>query len=112
MPTAATKREYCRILFRVGGATPAARNAYLDTLAATALTAQNEGKTITGTASGGTSAQFMVFSAFAPADVLALVDEARAWAAALTLTAALALIPTAVRHYGARFAGLAGSGSF
>lgn len=92
MPTAATKQEFCRRLFRAGGATPASRASFLDTLADAALEAQTEGKTLTQTASGGQSASFMVFSAFAPADVLALIAEARTWAAASTIAAALEMI--------------------
>lgn len=109
MPRASTKREYCRLLFQQG-ATPAQRHAYLDTLRDAAIEAQTEGKTLTATASGGQSASFMVFQAFAPEDVIQLVDEARAWADALTLTAALALIPTAVRHYGHDFSSLNAGG--
>jgi hypothetical protein len=105
VPRASTKREYCRHLFNQG-ATPAQRHSYLDTLRDAALEAQTEGKTLSQTASGGQSASFLVFGAFSPEDTLALVDEARAWADALTLTAALALIPTAVRHYGRDFSGL------
>lgn len=112
VPTAATKREFCRRLFRAGGATPTQRASFLDDLADAALEAQTDGKTLTATASGGQSASFMVFSAFAPADVLALIDEARTWAAETTVTAALELIPVAVRHVGADFSGLATGGRY
>jgi hypothetical protein len=104
--TAATKREFCRRLYRVGGATPTQRVSFLDELSDAALEAQTDGKTLTATASGGSSASFMVFQAYAPADVLELVDEARAWAAAASLDAALALIVGPIRHYGRDFSSL------
>lgn len=105
MAKASTKSEFCRLLFRQGG-TPAKRHAYLDTLAAAALEAQTEGKTLTATASGGSSASFMVFQAWAPGDVLELVATARAWADAANITAALALIGPACRSYRSDFSSM------
>ena len=39
VPTYPIRREFCRRLFRVGGATETLRNAFLDTLADSALAA-------------------------------------------------------------------------
>ena len=90
--TYATRREFCRRLFRVGGATTVLRHSFLDSLADSALAAQASGRAVQATAAAGASTTFQFFSGWAPSDVLSLIDEARDWADAAAVDAALALI--------------------
>lgn len=98
MPPTATQREFCRRLFRTGGSTDAARQAFLDDLADSALAAREAGTALIGTSAGGASAQFELFSDWTPDEILQLIDAARAWAAESTVEAALALIIGPVRE--------------
>ena len=90
--SASVRREYCRRLFRVGGATAALRNAFLDGLSDAAIEAQQSGSAVLSTSKNGAAVQFQYFAGWTPAATLEYVDEARAWAACLTVEAALALI--------------------
>lgn len=98
--TYATRREFCRRLFRAGGATAELRHSFLDTLADAAIAAQTAGSAVLSTAKNGASVQFQFFAGWTPSDALELIDEARDWADAATVAAALALIDPDVREYG------------
>lgn len=89
-PSAATVREFLRRVYRDGGANSTTRGAYLDGLADTALTSQQRGKMLTLSSDKGTSVQYAAFSGWNPQDVLALIDEARAFIAESTITLAIA----------------------
>lgn len=106
MPTAAEKRLFCRHLFLDNPESADARHAYLDGLYAQIREALTSGKTLTATSAAGASATFMVFQTFTPTEVADLIDEAHTWADADTLEDALALIPSAVRHFASDFSGL------
>lgn len=96
----AVRREFCRRLFRAGGATAELRHAFLDTLSDSAIAAQTAGSAVLSTSKNGAAVQFQFFAGWAPADALELIDEAREWADAATATVALALIDPDVREYG------------
>ena len=91
--TYATRREFCRRLFRVGGATAQLRHAFLDGLSDSAIQAQTAGSAVLSTAKNGASVQFQFFAGWSPADAIELIDEARDWADAADVAAALSLIP-------------------
>ena len=90
--TYATRREFCRRLFRVGGATAQLRHAFLDGLSDSAIQAQQTGSAVSASSANGASVQFQFFAGWTPDDALALIDEARDWADAATATVALAMI--------------------
>ena len=90
--TYATRREFCRRLFRVGGATAQLRHAFLDGLSDSAIQAQQSGSAVSASSANGASVQFQFFAGWTPDDALALIDEARDGADAATATVALALI--------------------
>ena len=106
--TYATRREFCRRLFRDGGATTVLRHAFLDALADMALAAQASGRAVQATSAAGASTTFQFFAGWSPADALALIDEARTWADAADVTAALELVRDDVTSYGFRFSGAGG----
>lgn len=108
VPTYPIRREFCRRLFRVGGATEVLRNAFLDALADAALAAQSSGRAVQATSVAGASTTFQFFDGWEPSVALTLIDEARAWAAAADVNAALALIGDDVTSYGFRFYGAGG----
>jgi len=64
------------------------------------MTAQQSGSAIQSTASNGAQVAFQFFAGWSPDDALVLIDEARDWAAAADLAAALALIGGPVYAYG------------
>lgn len=97
--TYATRREFCRRLFRAGGATTVLRHAFLDSLADSALAAQASGRAVQATAAAGASTTFQFFSGWDPSDVLSLIDEARDWADAADVAAALELVQPDIREY-------------
>lgn len=99
-PSCAVEREFCRRLFRVGGATALLRNAFLDALADSALAAQVAGRSVSATSAAGTSVSFQFFSGWEPADAMATIDRARDWADCSDVSTALALIPDDVGSYG------------
>ena len=90
--TYATRREFCRRLFRINGDTAQLRHAFLDGLSDSAIQAQQTGSAVLSSSANGASVQFQFFAGWAPADALDLIDEAREWADAATATVALALI--------------------
>lgn len=100
-----TRREFCCRLFRLGGATPAARNAWLDELSDSAAL-QQQGGAIVSTSANGASVSFQLPPKWSPDDAPALIDAARAWAEAADVDAALALIGGPVRHVSPDFSGL------
>lgn len=80
------------------------RHSFLDSLADSALAAQASGRAVQATATAGASTTFQFFSGWAPSDVLSLIDEARDWADAADVAAALALLPDGpVTSYGHDF---------
>lgn len=91
-PSCAVEREFCRRLFRVGGATALLRHAFLDALADSALAAQVAGSAVSATSTAGTSVDFQFFAGWEPGDVLSVIDHARDWADCATVAAALELI--------------------
>ena len=91
--TYAVRREFCRRLFRAGGATAELRHVFLDALADAAIAAQTAGSAVLSTSKNGAAVQFQFFAGWAPADALELIDEARDWADAADIAAALALLP-------------------
>lgn len=98
------RREFCRRLFRVGGATAALRHSFLDTLSDAAIAAQQQGAAISATSHNGASVQFQFFTGWQPADALELIDVARAWADCADVATALALLPdAAVTSFGHDF---------
>ena len=100
----ATRREFCRRLFRAGGATTVLRHAFLDALSDTALAAQASGRSVQATSAAGASTTFQFFSGWSPAEALALIDEARTWADAADVATALELLPDGpVMSYGHDF---------
>ena len=102
--TYATRREFCRRLFRVGGATAQLRHAFLDGLSDSAIQAQQTGSAVLSSSANGASVQFQFFAGWTPDDALALIDEARTWADAADVAAALALLPDGpVTSYGHDF---------
>ena len=105
--TTATRREFCRRLFRVG-ASSSLRHATLDALSDTAIAAQQSGSAIQSTASNGSTVTFQFFAGWSPDDALVLINEARSWADAADLAAALALIMGPVTSYGTDFTNLGG----
>lgn len=86
------RSEFCRLLFRSGGADAAARHAWLNALYDAAWSQQKDGKTLFSTSYSGVFTQFQVLSGWKPDAIINLVGEARAWADAADVTAALALI--------------------
>jgi hypothetical protein len=92
MPPTAVKREFCRRLFRAGGGTAGERQAFLDTLSDAAIKAQQDGKSLVATGSGGTSVQFELFLGWKPEALIELIDEARNWAELATVADALVTI--------------------
>lgn len=109
--TYATRREFCRRLFRVGGATTVLRHSFLDSLADSALAAQASGRAVQATAAAGASTTFQFFSGWQPGDALELIDEARTWADCADVATALALLPGgAVTSYGHDFSQAIASG--
>ena len=97
--TYATRREFCRRLFRAGGATTQLRHAFLDGLSDSAIQAQQSGSAVLSSSANGASVQFQFFAGWTPDLVLELIDEARDWADAATVTAALALIRESADRY-------------
>ena len=80
------------------------RHSFLDSLADSALAAQASGRAVQATAAAGASTTFQFFSGWDPSDVLSLIDEARDWADAADVDAALALLPDGpVTSYGHDF---------
>ena len=71
----AVRREFCRRLFRAGGATAELRHAFLDTLSDAAIAAQTAGSAVLSTAKNGASVQFQFFAGWSPADALELIDD-------------------------------------
>ena len=106
--TYATRREFCRRLFRVGGATAQLRHAFLDGLSDSAIQAQQTGSAISASSANGASVQFQFFTGWAPSDALALIDEARTWADCSDAGTALALVRDDVTSYRFRFSGAGG----
>ena len=96
--TYATRREFCRRLFRLGGATPALRQAWLDELSDSAAL-QQQGGAVVSTSANGASVSFQLPSNWSPDDAPALIDEARDWADAVDVAAALAMIPDAAVQF-------------
>ena len=94
-PTA-TRREFCRRLFRLGGATSALRQAWLDELSDSAAL-QQQGGAVVSTSANGASVSFQLPSNWSPDDAPALIDAARTWADCATVADALALIGGPVR---------------
>lgn len=90
--TYAIRREFCRRLFRVGGATAELRHAFLDGLSDSASEAQQSGSAIQSTSANGAAVTFQFFAGWTPDDAISLIDEARAWADAADVATALALI--------------------
>ena len=90
--TYAIRREFCRRLFRAGGATAELRHAFLDGLSDTAIAAQQSGNAIQSTSANGAAVTFQFFANWQPADVLDLIDEARDRADCADVATALALI--------------------
>lgn len=102
--TYAIRREFCRRLFRVGGATAQLRHSFLDTLSDAAIAAQTAGSAVLSSSANGASVQFQFFAGWTPDDALSLIDEARTWADAADVAAALALITDGpVTSYGHDF---------
>ena len=97
--TYATRREFCRRLFRVGGATAQLRHAFLDGLSDSAIQAQQTGSAVLSTAKNGASVQFQFFAGWTPDAALELIDEARDWADAVDVASALAMIPYAAVQF-------------
>lgn len=91
--TYATRREFCRRLFRAGGATAALRHTFLDGLSDTAIQAQQTGGSIQSTSANGASVAFQFFDGWSPDVALSLIDEARTWADCADVDTALALLP-------------------
>jgi hypothetical protein len=106
LPPFAVKREFCRRLFRHGGASAETRHSFLDGLSDAALKARQDGKTLVGTASGGTSATFQSFATWRADEVLELIDAARDWADEDDVDDALVLIAPPARSYGPDFSRL------
>ena len=103
-PPYATRLEFCRRLFRVGGATAQLRHAFLDGLSDSAIQAQQSGSAVSASSANGASVQFQFFAGWTPDDALALIDEARDWADAADVASALALLPDGpVTSYGHDF---------
>lgn len=100
VPSCAVEREFCRRLFRVGGATTQLRHAFLDALADSALASQVAGRAVSATSTAGTSVDFQFFAGWEPADALATIDRARDWAECSDVATALVLIPDDVGYYG------------
>jgi hypothetical protein len=93
--SAAEYREHLRHVWRESaslGVTPAK---YLDQLADIALKAQRDGKTLSASASGGTSVAFLVFQNFDPAKVVELIDVLRAPCDEVSLSLALGVLAAA-----------------
>jgi hypothetical protein len=65
---------------------------YLDSISDAALSAQREGRQLSGSGSGGTSVQFVVFQNWDPSEVLELIDRLRPACAEPTLESALATL--------------------
>ena len=102
--TYAIRREFCRRLFRVGGATAQLRHSFLDTLSDAAIAAQTAGSAVLSSSANGASVQFQFFAGWQPGDALELIDEARTWADCSDVATALALLPDgAVTSYGHDF---------
>lgn len=102
LPPNSVQREFCRRLFRAGGASVAERQAFLDVLADAALKAVQDGRrVISTTGTGGVGTTFQLFAGFPPDALLSLIDAARAWADAADVTAALALVgyPVTSTHF-------------
>ena len=97
---ASVRREDCRRLFRLGGATAALRHAFLDSLSDAAADARHSGSAVLSTSKNGAAVQFQFFSGWTPDATLKYVDEARAWADCATVAAALALIRDSADSYG------------
>ena len=108
--TTATRREFCRRLFRVGGATAALRHAFLDGLSDSAIQAQQTGSAVQSTSANGAQVAFQFFAGWTPDDALSLIDEARTWADAASVTAALDLIEGPVTSFGHDFSTANGTG--
>ena len=109
--TYAIRREFCRRLFRVGGATAQLRHSFLDGLSDSAIQAQQSGSAVLSSSANGASVQFQFFADWTPDDALSLIDEARAWADAADVAAALALLPDGpVTSYGHDFTNANASG--
>jgi hypothetical protein len=92
VPPTSVRREFCRKIFRSGGADAAARSTYLDGLADIALKTQQSGKTLIGTASGGTSVQYQAFEGWRVDSLIEMLDQARSWILEDDVDAALELI--------------------
>lgn len=103
-PTA-TRREFCRRLFRLGGATPALRQAWLDELSDSAAL-QQQGGAVVSTSANGASVSFQLPANWSPDDAPALIDDARTWAETSDVAAALAMIGRGVRYFSPDFSGL------
>jgi len=85
-------REFIRRVYREASAnTEAARSAYLDGLAETAMSSFSKGRNLVGTSDKGTSATYAMFSAWSPTQIIDLVDFARDYIAEDTVAEALAL---------------------
>ena len=106
--TYATRREFCRRLFRVGGATAQLRHAFLDGLSDSAIQAHQAGSAVSASSANGASVQFQFFAGWTPDAALALINEARDWADCADADTALALVRDDVTSYGFRFSGAGG----
>ena len=98
-----TRRLFCRRLFRLGGATPALRHAWLDELSDSAAL-QQQGGAVVSTSANGASVSFQLPPNWNPDDANALIEDAYTWAEASDIAAALALLPDGpVTSYGHDF---------
>jgi hypothetical protein len=97
--------EFCRYLFRVGGATAALRNVFLDGLSEAAISAQMAGSSVLSTSANGASVQLQFVAGWSPVATLKIVEAARVWAAYATVEAALATITPSRRVSYGSFAG-------
>lgn len=97
---------FCRYLFDEAGASAATRLAYVKAVAKQAHELQLSGGAVVSTSSAGTSVTFQVPQNWTADDLLSITNEARAWAAAVDVSAALALIVEPRASSVATFAGV------
>lgn len=101
------KREGLRKVYRASASNKAARIAYLDGLADTALASSNSGKILVSASAGGTSSAYSVFNGWASNDVLDFANWARNYVEEADVADSIALVSPPVRRFSADFSGVA-----
>ena len=106
LTTHAERTEFLRYVYDGGGASEAARQAYVSTWRVAALDAIRDGGNVTNSSSNAVSVGLSVPTGWTPAHVTELAAWSRGYLSETTITLALADVPVAVRRFSTDFSGV------